>query len=52
MRNVTVAVTQFACDWDLDANVDMAEAVVRKAAASGAQVILVQELFATPYFCI
>jgi N-carbamoylputrescine amidase len=52
MRKVTVAVTQFACDWDLDANVDRAEAVVRKAAASGAQVILVQELFATPYFCI
>ncbi|HRE02664.1 MAG TPA: hypothetical protein PLV68_15285, partial [Ilumatobacteraceae bacterium] len=29
-----------------------AETLVRRAAAGGAQVILLQELFATPYFCI
>jgi len=52
MRNVTVAATQFACSWDLPANADTAERLVRQAAAAGAQVILVQELFATPYFCI
>jgi N-carbamoylputrescine amidase len=52
MRNVTLAATQFACTWDLPANADRAEAVVRQAAAQGAQVILLQELFATPYFCI
>lgn len=52
MRNVTIAVTQFACSWDLPANLDRAEALVRRAAAAGAQVILLQELFATPYFCI
>jgi N-carbamoylputrescine amidase len=52
MRNVTVAATQFACTWDLPANVDKAEALIRQAAAKGAQVILIQELFATPYFCI
>lgn len=52
MRPVTVAATQFACDWDLPANADRAEALVRQAAAQGAQIILVQELFATPYFCI
>ncbi|NUB43731.1 N-carbamoylputrescine amidase [Fertoebacter nigrum] len=52
MRNVTVAATQFACSWDLAANADWAEALVRQAAAQGAQVILIQELFATPYFCI
>ena len=52
MRQITVAATQFACTWDLPANADRAEALVRQAAAQGAQVILVQELFAAPYFCI
>lgn len=52
MRQVTVAATQFACVWDLPANAARAEALVRAAAAKGAQVILVQELFAAPYFCI
>lgn len=52
MRMITLAATQFACSWDLPTNADRAEAVVRQAAAQGAQVVLVQELFATPYFCI
>jgi N-carbamoylputrescine amidase len=52
MRTVTLAATQFACSWDLPANLDAAERVVRQAAAQGAQVVCVQELFATPYFCI
>lgn len=52
MRKVTIAVTQFGCTWDLPANLDRAEALVRRAAAGGAQVVLLQELFATPYFCI
>ena len=52
MRQITLAATQFACSWDLAANADRAETLVRQAAGQGAQVILVQELFATPYFCI
>lgn len=52
MRSLTLAATQFACSWDLPANADRAEALVRQAAAAGAGVVLVQELFATPYFCI
>lgn len=52
MRQVTVAATQFACSWDLPGNADRAEALIRDAAAKGAQVVLVQELFAAPYFCI
>jgi N-carbamoylputrescine amidase len=52
VRKVTVAATQFACSWDLDANMALAEALVRRAARDGAQVILLQELFETPYFCI
>jgi len=45
------AATQMACSWDRDANVARAEKLIREAAARGAQVILVQELFETPYFC-
>ena len=52
MSTVTVAATQMSCSWDLDANLECAEALVREAAGRGAQVILIQELFETPYFCI
>jgi N-carbamoylputrescine amidase len=51
MRSVTFAVTQFAADACAARNQDTAEALVRQAAAEGAQVILLQELFAGPYFC-
>ena len=51
MRCVTVAATQAACGADRRANVERAEALVREAAAQGAQVVLLQELFETPYFC-
>lgn len=50
-RIVTVAATQMACSWDRAANIANAEKLVRQAAAKGAQVILIQELFETPYFC-
>ncbi|MDE8349780.1 MAG: N-carbamoylputrescine amidase [Acidocella sp.] len=51
MRNVTVAATQMACGDDQAANIARAEALVRQAAAAGAQVVLIQELFETRYFC-
>lgn len=51
-RTVTLAATQMACGTDFPANLDKAEAMVRAAAARGAQVVLLQELFETPYFCI
>jgi N-carbamoylputrescine amidase len=51
MRKVTFAATQFACSWDRRANVEKAKALVRQAAAKGANAILIQELFETPYFC-
>jgi N-carbamoylputrescine amidase len=50
-RIVTVAATQMACSWDTAANLANAERLVRQAAAKGAQIILIQELFETPYFC-
>jgi len=51
-REVTVAAMQFACSWDTDRNIATAERLVREAAKRGAQIILIQELFETPYFCI
>jgi len=51
MREVTVAATQMACDWDRDRNVAQAEALVRDAARQGASIVLLQELFESPYFC-
>jgi N-carbamoylputrescine amidase len=51
-RTVTVAALQFSCDWDADRNIAAAERAVRAAAAAGAQIIQLPELFETPYFCI
>jgi N-carbamoylputrescine amidase len=51
MRKVTVAATQMSCTWNRRENIAKAEAMVRRAAAQGAQIILLQELFETPYFC-
>ena len=51
MPDVTVAATQMACSWDREANLAKAERLVRRAAKEGAQLVLVQELFETPYFC-
>ena len=50
MRNVTVACTQMSCSWDRDENIAKAEKLIREAAAAGAQIIQIQELFETPYF--
>ena len=52
MKKLTVAATQMACSWDIKENIDRAENLIRQAAASDAQVILIQELFEAPYFCI
>ncbi len=52
MRKVTVAASQMEVSWDLPGNMDKAEALIRQAAGEGAQIILIQELFEAPYFCI
>jgi N-carbamoylputrescine amidase len=51
MRKVIFAATQFACSPDIGANVAKAKELVRAAADQGANVVLVQELFETLYFC-
>ncbi len=50
-RNVTFAVTQFAASASATDNIARAETLVRQAAGAGGQVIVLQELFETPYFC-
>lgn len=51
MRKAVTAVTQMSCSAKIEENISKAEVLVRKAAAQGAQIILLQELFETPYFC-
>ena len=51
MEKVNVAVTQMACSNDYEANVEKAQRIIRNAAARGANIILLQELFSGPYFC-
>ncbi|TGG91456.1 N-carbamoylputrescine amidase [Natronospirillum operosum] len=51
MTRITVAATQMPCGWDVNANIEAAEALVRQASAQGAQIILLQELFERRYFC-
>ncbi|TGE39049.1 N-carbamoylputrescine amidase [Desulfosporosinus fructosivorans] len=51
MRNVIVAATQMSCSKSIDENIEKADGLVREAAKKGAQIILLQELFETPYFC-
>ena len=51
MRTVTVATTQMACGWDKQQNIDTATELVTKVAKAGANIVLLQELFETPYFC-
>jgi N-carbamoylputrescine amidase len=50
LQQVTVAATQFACTPDRDRNIATAERLVRDAAGQGAQIVMIQELFETPYF--
>ncbi|AEG60869.1 N-carbamoylputrescine amidase [Desulforamulus ruminis] len=51
MRKIMVAATQMCCSRDAAKNIAKAEGLVRKAASRGARIILLQELFETPYFC-
>lgn len=51
MRKVTVAATQMSCTDNIEENIQKADRLVREAAGRGADIILLQELFETPYFC-
>ncbi len=47
----TIALIQSSCSEDIEANLHNTFRMIREAAAKGAQVIILQELFAWPYFC-
>ena len=51
MRELTVAAIQMAMETDRAANIAKAKGLVRRAAGLGARLILLPELFETPYFC-
>lgn len=48
---VRVAAIQFACTEDISTNIATADRLVREAAAKGANIVLLQELFMSLYFC-
>lgn len=51
MRNVKVGLVQMSCTADVNDNLVKAIAKTREAAAQGAQIVCLQELFKSLYFC-
>jgi len=51
MRKVTLSVAQMHCTADTNDNGNRAEAAVRHAVTTGANIVLLQELFEDLYFC-
>ena len=50
-KTLRTACLQHACTADRDANLATTAAMVREAASAGAELVLLQELHAGPYFC-
>ena len=50
-RKVKVGIAQLKCEKDKQTNINKAVAKIRELAQSGAQIICLQELFASLYFC-
>lgn len=51
MSKVQVGLVQMSCGKDVQPNLDKAIAGIREAAAKGAQIVCLQELFTSLYFC-
>lgn len=49
--NVTVGLVQMSCVADKETNISKAISLIREAAGRGAQLVCLQELFASLYFC-
>ena len=49
--SLKVAAVQQACSADKTASLETSERLIRRAAAEGAELIVLQELHATLYFC-
>ena len=52
MSQLVVAAVQIACSDDVAANVSKIETYIREAARRGAKLVVLQELFEGPYFCV
>lgn len=48
---VKVAATQMSISWDIEANIKKADKMIESCAKDGVNIVLLQELFLTPYFC-
>lgn len=48
---VIVAATQMKITWDIENNIKKADKMIEDCAKAGANIVLLQELFETPYFC-
>lgn len=51
MRKVTIGAVQMRCSHSVQENIEKADRMTREAAARGANIILLPELFERPYFC-
>ena len=51
MTNVQIGLVQMSCSKDVAANIDKAIREIRNAASQGAQIVCLQELFTSLYFC-
>ncbi|MDY0276462.1 MAG: N-carbamoylputrescine amidase [Acholeplasma sp.] len=48
---IKVAATQMAISWNIEDNIKKAKKMVQDSVKKGANIVLLQELFKTPYFC-
>ena len=48
---VKVAATQMSITWDIENNIKKADKMIEACAKDGCNIVLLQELFLTPYFC-
>jgi N-carbamoylputrescine amidase len=51
MSKVKVGLVQMSCSADVSSNIGKAEEGIRRAAAAGARIVCLQELFPSLYFC-
>ena len=51
MKNVNVGLVQMSCVKDKSSNIEKAKEKIREAAKKGAQIVCLQEIFSTLYFC-
>jgi N-carbamoylputrescine amidase len=52
MTQLVVAAVQIACSDEVEENLSKIETLVREAASRGAKLVVLQELFEGPYFCV